>query len=75
MSTDRVRLRYTGERPVSFLDHCIGSVKQGDEFSVPAGEEERFTRRADVELADAAPAVKARAKAAPREEAGASESA
>jgi hypothetical protein len=50
--SDLVRLRFTGEQPVTFHDHGIGWVEPGGEFSVPASEEERFTRRADVERAD-----------------------
>lgn len=69
MSSDKVLLRYTGELPKTFLDHCIGQVEPGGEFEVPKGEEERFTRRADVELAGTAPAGKGKAKAAPKEEA------
>lgn len=49
--TELVKLRYTGERPVSFLDHGIGTVEKGGEFEVPAEEAERFTRRSDVEFA------------------------
>ena len=57
MSSDRVLLRYTGELAKTFLDHCIGHVEPGGTFEVPKGEEERFTRRADVELAEAVPPV------------------
>lgn len=66
---DKVLLRYTGELAKTFLDHCIGQVEPGGTFEVPAGEAERFTRRADVEVAEAAPPKAVKAKAAPKEEA------
>jgi hypothetical protein len=44
-------LRYIGSHPKTFTDHGIGEVEEGAEFDVPASEAERFTRRADVELA------------------------
>lgn len=60
MSNDRVLLVYTGSHATAFNDHGIGLVEPGGEFEVPAGDEERFTRRRDVEKA--AKAVKAKAK-------------
>ena len=62
MTSDTVRLRYTGKHPQVFTDHGIGEVEEGAEFDVPGDQAERFTRRADVE-----PAAKGKAKAAPGE--------
>lgn len=53
MSSDTVRLRYTGSHRKTFTDHGIGELEAGAEFEVPAGEAERFTRRDDIELAGA----------------------
>ena len=68
MSSSPVRLRYTGEHPVSFLHHGIGEVGKDGEFEVPAEAAESFTRRADVEFAtrgQKVKATKAEAEAAP----------
>ena len=49
MTDDRVRLRYTGDQATTFPHHGIGEIEPGGTFEVPAGDAERFTRRADVE--------------------------
>jgi hypothetical protein len=69
-----VRLRYTGEHPVSFTGHGVGHVEPGDEFEVPADDAGRFTRRADVEFATRSQKAKAtKAEAAAEAETGAEE--
>lgn len=64
MTSDTVRLRYTGTHPKTFTEIGIEVGEDSREFEVPASEVERFTRRADVEIA-----ARGKAKAAPREEA------
>jgi len=46
-----VRLRYTGERAVSFQAEGTGHAGPGDEFSVPDELAAGFLRRADIEHA------------------------
>ena len=48
MSTTR-KLRYTGERAQAFTEHGIGELQPGDEFTVPADQATRYTRRPDIE--------------------------
>jgi hypothetical protein len=55
LSNALVRLRYTGTYQKTFMDHGIGQVEEGAEFDVPEDQAERFTRRADVELAGESP--------------------
>lgn len=59
MSEDRVRLRYTGDQATTFPHHGIGEVEHNGTFEVPAGDAERFTRRADVEHDGEAPEAEA----------------
>jgi len=61
-SSGRVLLVYTGSHATAF--NGIGHVEPGGEFEVPAGDEERFTRRPDVEKAGKAVKAKARPEAA-----------
>jgi hypothetical protein len=74
LSSDKVRLVYTGKHPQAFTDHGIGELGEGAEFEVPADEAERFTRRADVEFATRGQKAKA-TKAEAAAEAEAEESA
>ena len=63
-SSGKVLLVYTGSHATAFNDHGIGEVEPGGEFEVPAGDEERFTLRPDVEKAGKAVKAKARPEAA-----------
>ena len=63
---DLVVLRYTGEQSVSFLDHGIGQVEPGGTFTVPADDAERFTRRADIQLAGEPPVTESGASGKPK---------
>lgn len=56
MSTDPVRLRYTGEQAVTFQFPGVGYVEPGGEFGAPAEAVLSFMRRADVEHAGECPA-------------------
>jgi hypothetical protein len=57
LNDEPVRLRYTGDQATTFTHHGIGEVEPGAEFEVPAADAQRFTRRADVELAEASEAA------------------
>jgi hypothetical protein len=65
LSNDLVKLRYLGEHPKTFTEHGVGEVSRGDEFDVPAGEAERYTRRDDVEFATSGQKAKAAKAEAP----------
>lgn len=44
-----MRLRYTGDHPVTFMDNRVGDLQPDEEFTLPDEEAEGFLVRADVE--------------------------